>query len=151
MGREDSVEERIVWLKDSIFLLKNIVADNERIISDINFILKKETNYFLDWFNRNKDEVDIVDIYKKVKFISFHLEQKEETQSKTSRARERIEQLQAELRAELAELEDNRPMDKLIVEYNIYGEKITAYRCPICNTEVYEEEKKCVRCKQNFK
>ena len=65
MGREDSVEERIVWLKDSIFLLKNIVADNERIISDINFILKKETNYFLDWFNRNKDEVDIVDIYKK--------------------------------------------------------------------------------------
>lgn len=147
MDREDSVEERIVWLKDSIFLLKNIVADNERIISDINFILKKETNYFLDWFNRNKDEVDIVDIYKKVKFISFHLEQREESQSKASYAEERFEQL----RAELVKLEDNRPMDKLIVEYNIYGEKITAYRCPICNTEVYEEEKKCVRCKQNLR
>ena len=140
VDRTDRLENRVFWLK-------NIVDDNEHMISDINFILKKETNYFLDWFNRNKTQIDIVDIYKEVKFISFHLEQKEEYQNKVSCAREEIGQL----RAELAELEDNRPMDKLIVEYNVYGKKITSYRCPICDTEVYEEEKKCLRCKQNFK
>ena len=101
MSREDTVEERIAWLEDSIFLLKNIIIDNERIISEINFILKKETNYFLDWFNRNKTQIDIVDIHKEVKFISFHLEQKEESQNKISYAREEIGKLQVELMQEI--------------------------------------------------